>query len=159
MLTLLDPRLIVRALDDLHTLARAAQGMEHRLASAEATIEDAIAAARALAGIEARAVDLLERVDRVDARFGEILGSLDKLGDVDAHIVELVRLAEEVRDGLPGLRQVLTTVEQLGGATATLATAAEPLQGAAERLGRVADRLPAPRRPKRAAAPKPKPKS
>jgi ABC-type transporter Mla subunit MlaD len=147
---LLDPRLIARALDDLHTIARVAGGLEARLASAERTVEEAIVAARALAGIEARAVDLLERVDRVDARFGEILGSLDQLGSVDAHIVELVRLAEEVRDGLPGLRQVLTTVEQLGTTTATLATTAEPLQGAAERLGRIADRLPAPRARKKA---------
>lgn len=148
---LIDPRLIVRALDDLHTLAGAARGMEERLASAEATIEEAIDAARALAGIEKRAVDLLERVDRVDARFGEILGSLDRLGDVDRHLVELVRLAEEVREAVPGLRQLLNTIDQLGAATTTLAVAAEPLQGTAERLGRIADRIPAPRaRAKRA---------
>lgn len=108
---LIDPRLWLRAFDDLHTLAQAAvaivddvhdvaevarglEGLEARLASAEATLAEAVTIARGLLAIDDRAAEVLE------------------------------------------------TVQVLNASAKTLAAAAEPLQGATERLGRIADRLP-----------------
>ena len=108
---LIDPRLWLRAFDDLHTLAQAAvaivddvhdvaevarglDSLEARVASAEATLAEAVTIARGLLAIDDRAAEVLE------------------------------------------------TVQVLNQSAKTLAAAAEPLQGATERLGRITDRLP-----------------
>src|SRR3954454_19225358 len=111
----LDPRLVLRAfedlhtlsqvavaaLDDLHTVAEVARGLEEvearltaRIASAEAVLEEAVGIARGLLAIDDRAAEVLE------------------------------------------------SVQILNAAATTLAAAVEPLQGATERLGRITDRLP-----------------
>lgn len=145
-LALLDPRLVLRALDDLHSLAEgvtAMAGIERRVTErmdhVEALLAEALDVLKLLAGIERRAVEVLERIDRIDERAQELLVPLGRVDD-------LVGLAEEVREQTPAMHELLASVRALNAAAATLAAAAEPLQGATERLGRVADRLPGARR-------------
>src|SRR4051794_38312518 len=119
---ILDPRLVLRAfedlhtlsqvavaaLDDLHTVAEVARGLEEvearltaRIASAEAVLEEAVGIARGLLAIDDRAGEVLESVQVLNA-----------------------------------------AATKLAAAAEPLAAAVEPLQGATERLGRIADRLP-----------------
>ena len=98
---LLPPKLVLRALDDLHTLAQVAS---------------------TLPAVELR---LTERIDALEARAAEA--------------VQAVNLLIERADDL---ERALQAVEGINASAATLAQAAEPLQNAAERLGRVAERVP-----------------
>jgi DNA repair exonuclease SbcCD ATPase subunit len=126
---LVDPRTLARALEDLHAIATAARELPaverrltERLESAEAELRTANEHAR------------------------ELVGAVARIDDVEREVAQLVRLAGELRDGLPALDEALRSIRTLEGATATLAAAAGPLQGTAERLGRIADRLPGGRR-------------
>jgi hypothetical protein len=126
---LVDPRTLARALDDLHAIATAA---------------------RELPAVERRLTERLESAEAelrtANAHAVQLLGAVGRIDDVEREVAELVRLAGELRDGLPALDEALRSIRTLEGATATLAAAAEPLQGTAERLGRIADRLPGGRR-------------
>jgi ABC-type transporter Mla subunit MlaD len=118
----LPPRLLLRALDDLHTLAVAAQ----RLPSLEAALVERFAALESRADrIEDQLADLLEFGDRIHAQ-GEAL---------EATAREVVAAGRELVAAFP-------TIERTAEIGETLAQAVEPLQGAAERLGRIVDRLP-----------------
>jgi len=146
---LIDPRLVPRLLDDIHAIAEAARllptveaRLTERIASAESRLDDVIAAAAPLKGLGGRADGVLDGIDRVDVRAVELLAAVDRLDSVEARVAELVRLAEELRAGLPTLDDALGSIKQLNAAARTLAAAVEPLQGTAERLGRIADRLP-----------------
>jgi hypothetical protein len=108
---LLDPRLVARALDDLHAIAIAARElpeiearMTEQLRSAEAELR------RARKTADARAAALLAVLERLDA-------------------------------DLPSMTEAVESIRSLEAATKTLASAVEPLQGTAERLGRISDRL------------------
>jgi len=176
----MDPRLIVRALEDLHAIAGAARRVDEvvsavdALASLDARAGAAVAAvdrldaradaavaavdrldARADAAIaavdriDARAAGVLDGIDRVDARAQSVLDGVDRVlvalarvDNVETQVAELVRLAAELQAGLPTLDEALESIRSLNVAAGTLAAAAEPLQGTAERLGRIADRLP-----------------
>jgi hypothetical protein len=65
-----------------------------------------------------------------------------RIEDLDARLAGVLEVAERLERGLPSIDRTLASIDVLGDAAATLAMAAGPLQGAAERLGRVADRLP-----------------
>ena len=139
---LIDPRAIPRALDDLHAIAQAArrlpeveERLTERIASAEARLDDVLEAATTVRLLDDRAAGVLEGLDRV-------LGAVDRIGDVEREVAELVSLARELRGGLPTLDDAPESMRQLNLAAGTLAAAAQPLQGTAERLGRIADRLP-----------------
>ena len=108
---LLDPRLVVRALDDLHALAEAARELPE--------IE-----ARLTAQVRSAEAELRRARKTADARAGALLRVLERL-DAD----------------LPSLEQAVESIRSLEAATKTLAVAAEPLQGTAERLGRISDRI------------------
>ena len=108
---LLDPRLVTRALDDLHAIAEAAR----RLPEIEARLTDQLQSAEA---------ELRRARKTADARAGALLAVLERL---DAE--------------LPSMAQAVESIRSLDAATKTLAATVEPLQGTAERLGRISDRL------------------
>jgi len=111
---LLDPRLVTRAFEDLHAIA---------------------IAARELPGIEARLTAQLAEVDR---RGGEILEAIDR---ADEHAAGLLAALDRIDEDMPSLAAAVESIHSLEAATKTLAAAVEPLQGTAERLGRISDRL------------------
>lgn len=163
------PRLLVRALDDLHTIAASSREMSRRLASLErgaeaATdqLQTAIALLRQIEGLaeqvlsmagraDARAEEILAFGERIELRVGDLLKLGDRADDLGAQMLaqaEAIQLAARevavrggaVADALPPLQRALEI--------------AEPLEGAVERLGRIVDRLPggsrrAPERPGR----------
>jgi hypothetical protein len=111
---LLDPRLVTRALDDLHAIALAA---------------------RELPAIESR---LTARLAEVDRRGGEILEAIDR---AEKRAAGLQKALDRIDRDLPSLAEAVESIRSLEAATRTLAAAVEPLQGTAERLGRISDRL------------------
>ena len=108
---LLDPRLVTRALDDLHAIAEAAR----ELPEIEARMTEQLRSAEA---------ELRRARKTADARAGALLAVLERL-DAD----------------LPSMSEAVESIRSLEAATKTLAAAVEPLQGTAERLGRISDRL------------------
>jgi chromosome segregation ATPase len=108
---LLDPRLLTRALDDLHALANAAR----ELPAIEARLTEQLRSAEA---------ELRRARKTADTRAAALLAVLERL---DAE--------------LPSMAEAVESIRSLDAATQTLAAAVEPLQGTAERLGRISDRL------------------
>ena len=91
----------------------------------------------------ARAADDLAAIAEAARSLPRIEAALtERISELDARMAGLLELAERIERGLPALERLLATIDDLGTATATLATAVGPLQGVAERLGRIADRLP-----------------
>src|SRR4051794_31948532 len=152
----LPPRLILRALDDLHAIAEAAR----RLPTLEAMLVDRFDT------LDARAEEVLERMgemlalgervsergreivafgERIDARGEELL---ERGGELVVQGREIVAQAQEVAVTGRELAAAFPTLERTAQIGETLAQAVEPLQGAAERLGRVVDRLPGGGRPR-----------
>ena len=108
---LLDPRLVLRALEDLHVLAETA---------------------RELPAIEAR---LTEQVRSAEAELRRARKT------ADARAAALLAVLERLDSELPSMAEAVESIRSLDAATKTLAAAVEPLQGTAERLGRISDRL------------------
>jgi len=107
----LDPRRVVRALDDLHAIAEAARELPE--------IE-----ARLTAQVRSAEGELRRARKTADERAGALL-----------------RVLERLDSDLPSLEQAVESIRALEAATKTLAVAAGPLQGTAERLGRISDRI------------------
>jgi hypothetical protein len=123
---LVPPRLLGRALDDLHAIAEAARALPlsevdpTRIVREALDDLDAVAdAARRLSEVERT---LTERVDRVEIRLGElleILASLDgRTASVEGHVTEL------------------------SGRAGDLGTRARGLEESADRLTAMIDRIP-----------------
>ena len=130
---LLPPRLALRALDDLHTIALAArdlngrlEGLEQRADRIEAQLETAIEAAL---GIERRAAALLEVFERVETHADAAMAQAQLVTERAALVAES---GAQVAAALPLLQRAIEL--------------SEPLEGAVERLGRIVDRLPGGRR-------------
>ncbi len=132
----LPPLALVRALDDLHTLARVGTELMSRLDHIE---ERADAAVELLERLESRADEILALGASIDTRGESIveLGDrLEQLGkQVHAQGVLIEERAAEVAERGGELVATLPTLE----AAVALVT---PLEGAVERLGRMVDRLP-----------------
>ena len=135
---LLPVRLTLRALDDLHTIARAADRGLNLLERLDQRAER----------IEQLGERFLSVGERLDLRGGELLefgGGMERLGRelheqatvMDRHAGQVAAVGEQIVAALPTLQQAATLVS--------------PLEGAVERIGRVVDRLPGDPR-KRAAA-------
>lgn len=170
---LFPPRLVLRAFDDLHALAEAARrlpdverGLSERIEDLDERMDellDAAApiaeAARGASGVEKalRRIDVdqvsadLSSVARATGRLPDLERSLDSVRHVEESLAAVLGIAQRLEERLPAIEQVLDSIDQLGEAAATLAAGAEPLRGAAERLGAIADRLPMPRAPRRKA--------
>jgi hypothetical protein len=111
----LPPRMVMRALDDLHAIAQTA---------------------RALPEIEAR---ILERVAEIQVQFEQALEigrSLDSRGG------ELTELGARLDAHAAAFLELSTGLDEMNRSAEAMAAVAEPLHGAAERLGRIVDRLP-----------------
>lgn len=115
---LLGPRLALRALDDLHALAIAAQ----RLPEVEERLTER------MGGVEARLDLALERagtLDRLDVRAGEAL-----------------ELARSFEQSMPDFDRALDSIDRLAAAAVLLQQAVGTLQDAGARVSRLADLLP-----------------
>jgi methyl-accepting chemotaxis protein len=145
---------MVRALDDLHSLARSAETLSRAVGPLDAErVERLPQIEAALADIESEALrradsldqhlagvlELAERIERGLPAIGEVLGRISALDGSLAHALEVVGRLES---DISSLGRIAPSVDVLTGAAGRLADTVEPLQGAAERLGRIADRLP-----------------
>ena len=140
---LLPPKLLFRALDDLHEIAIAARDMGPRLGtlqdradSIEEMLGEAIAVARE---IEARGREAIEMAERIDTRAGAVLDLADQVDERATEIMAEAKLMQATAAEV-ALRggQVAEALPLLERAIAL----AEPLESTVERLGRLVDRLP-----------------
>lgn len=115
---LIGPGLILRALDDLHTIAQAAAGLEDIERRIDARLAEIVALGERIAALD-------DRVDGIDARAVEILATGER---VEQAAKDVAVVGRQIADALPVLQRAITM--------------AEPLEGAVERLGRIVDRLP-----------------
>lgn len=204
----LPPRLLLRALGDLHQLASAARSIAgvledgtrdrevaqtlddlhglrvaaDRIPAVEAAMTERLDALHQRGGdmlelgqrfeglfgsvleaadrLDARAEGVLEAFEKVQVRAQDILDMGERLDDRAAEILEafasfeergdaLLALATRIEEGTPELNRALEAIETLNEAAGTLASTAQPMQGALERVGRIADRLPGSPRPPR----------
>lgn len=142
-LLLLPARMGLRALDDLHQIALAGQGINGRLAGLEDRadrvlegLEHAIGVAERIEALGEQVIGVAERIDdRAEAvlalgeRFDEIaIQIVQEAQGIQAAATEVSARGTEVMAALPLLERVVEL--------------SLPLEGAVERLGRVVDRLP-----------------
>jgi ABC-type transporter Mla subunit MlaD len=152
---LLPPRLLLRALDDLHTIAVAAA----RIESVERRLDERLGAVAELGDrIEERldeALEVAQEVRDAAVKLDEVVATGDRVvgvaADASARIDEVLATGERVADvgarveGRMDGREVADAGRQIAEALPALQRAihmAEPLEGAVERLGRIVDRLP-----------------
>ena len=89
----LPPRLVLRALDDLNTLA---EGLR-RLTERQGDIDDLLVAVNKLPEVEH---DLARRVDELETQIGQLRGDIKPLHEtINALHVEIV----DLRDKIPGI--------------------------------------------------------
>jgi methyl-accepting chemotaxis protein len=113
--------MVLRALDDLHTLATTA---------------------RSLPEIEAR---ILDRVGEIQEQFGQAL----EIGrSLEARGRELHELGRQLDARAAEFLAMGAGLDEMNRSAEAMAAVAEPLHGAAERLGRIVDRLPGGRAPR-----------
>ncbi|MCW3015156.1 MAG: hypothetical protein JWO02_2248 [Solirubrobacterales bacterium] len=126
---ILPPKLMLRALDDLHTLATTAETAIELLANLDARAE------RIETQLD-RGIAVGRELERRGAEIAAMGQRFDKLGDAlmaearstQAVGMEIALRGSEIAAALPLLQRAL----DLG----------EPLEGAIERAGRIVDRLP-----------------
>jgi len=184
------PRLLLRAADDLNTLADIVRREPHPMDALEQAISDIrhdLRATRAelrraiesverlrdtgtmldadardivdggenllegLTVLDARARALIEGTDRLD-RVGErleertsqvVVGGRDLVEtgrDLDGRLHALLPITAALQRHLPEIVQALDAVERLEQSAETVADTVEPLQGAAQRVGRITGR-------------------
>lgn len=137
------PKLVLRALDDLHTIATVAVQVSGQIDRILVLGERIDARAEAILALGERIDDRAEAIltlgGRIDGQTQTIIAMGDRLGDqgeqLVAHGLLLQDRAKEVSDRAGDLIEALPLLERAIGL-------AMPLEGAVERLGRVADRLP-----------------
>lgn len=119
---LIPPKLLLRALDDLHTIATVAEDVNARLARLEASADALVTIG---AQMEVHARNVLDLGGKIDERGKQIVAEGKIIQD---RAREVSDRAGQVLEALPLLERAIAL--------------AQPLEGAVERLGRVADRLP-----------------
>jgi hypothetical protein len=130
----LPPRLVLRALDDLHALAEAARTLPEVERRLTARVE----------ALEVTGRELLVLGERVEV---SVQAAVAAAAALDAHGADLLGAAERLDQRLGSVVEALPTIEAFEASAKALAQAVVPLQGVADRLGRVVDRLPGARRP------------
>jgi hypothetical protein len=119
---LMPGRLALRTLDDFHRLA--------------------VSAERATRFVDSVPPELIERsFDDLNT----IARVVPNLAAAERQLASAIELATRIDEALRPLLTLGPAVDALTASTRTLAGAVEPLQGASERLGRLAERLPRPR--------------
>ncbi len=96
-------------------------------------------------------LERLATLDRSLNKLGELGPSLARIGDLS----EAVRQIAELEESLLKLATLSETMTEVQDSLGAIAASVAPLQGTAERLGRLVDRMPS--RRTRAAAPAPAP--
>jgi hypothetical protein len=162
-LALLGPRLVLRALNDLNTIAENARRQPDAVDEIKARLDALLLEATAVRAI---ASDVVARADALDLIAHELVtdaheilsaaAALQQTGGVlDGHSTQIIERGEDLivlsrsldetltvfRQHLPRVLRALDTVEELEDAAETMADTMEPLQGAAERVGRITKRL------------------
>ena len=110
---LVPPRMLARALDDLHALAEAARALplaegdpSHIVREALDDLDAVADAARRLSEVERT---LTDRVDRVETRLSEMLGALgsldERMASVEGHVTELSGHASDLGARAWGLEE------------------------------------------------------
>jgi ABC-type transporter Mla subunit MlaD len=154
----------LRAVDDLHAIATAArrlttleQEVLTRMDGLVADFHRLTAVAERIDGQLPEAIAAVDRLTRmageVDEAVPEAVSAVKSLTAVAAEfeqtvpraseaLTSLAEVAERLDDTAPDLAAAVPTIQQLTQSAETLAAAVLPLQGAAERLGSIADRLP-----------------
>jgi hypothetical protein len=132
----LPPLALLRAFDDLHTLAQVGTELMKRLDELESRADSAV---EVLERLDARADDILALGASIDARGQSIVELGEQLHALGSQIHEQGVLIEE-RAAEVAVRgqELVATLPTLEAAVALVA----PLEGAVERLGRMVDRLP-----------------
>jgi methyl-accepting chemotaxis protein len=132
----LPARLLIRALDDLHTIAEAARSLPDIEARLTIKVDE----------LEDRATEVLRAIDEAEGRLAEGIAVGRELDERASAILEgterIVAAAYTVAQGAEHVAAVLPSLEASAAAATVLAQTAEPLQGLVERLGRISDRLP-----------------
>ena len=133
---LIPPKLLFRALDDLHTLALAAARLEQVEAALTERADAILAMGERIDGHADAVIEVGRRIvelgEQVDVRAEAILEMGERIG---AQGERIEAAAREVADRGAQLTEALPVMERA-------LSMAEPLEGAVERLGRVVDRLP-----------------
>ena len=124
-----------RALDDLNALAERARREPDPVEEIRERIDLLLVELAALIVV---AREIVEGGDDLHQTTKVLDGHVAEL---DGHAAELVAAARIFTGVLPRLLEGLDTVEGLEEAVETVAETVEPLQGAAERVGRVTSRL------------------
>lgn len=108
------------------------------LGLAQSTVQLAAGAARGLASLP-RLVDVLEQLAEETASIRKLATGIQRV----EHLVDGALGSDELRRVPGAFESLLATVTDLNRAVAQLNAAISPLQGTAERLGRLVDRFPA----------------
>jgi len=140
---LIPPKLVLRALDDLHTVATVAVTVSGQIERILVLGERIDARAEAILSLGERIDDRAEAIltlgHRIDGQADTIIAMGERLGAqgeaLVAHGVLIQDRAKDVADRAGEIIEALPLIERAIGL-------AMPLEGAVERLGRVADRLP-----------------
>lgn len=151
---LIPPRLVARALDDLHVIAESATAGLERLEALDARAEAILELGQR---IDAHAERILASGERLDARGEEILAqgaAIVELGErMETLVTDATKEAVRVHTRAG---EVVMTAQEMIAVLPTLERAvaiAAPLEGLVERMGRMADRLPGGAAPRRDQAP------
>lgn len=149
-LALLPPKLLLRALDDLHRIAVVAEDVNRRVGRLEAMLDESLTLGRDLETMGSEVLTLFRRLDRravallklgeqMEAHASSVLHLGERIDERGHQIVAegkaLQVSAREVTESAAHVLEALPLLERAISLT-------EPLEGAVERLGRVADRLP-----------------
>lgn len=154
---LLPPRLLFRALDDLHTLALAAARLERVEESLNARADAILAMGDRIDGRTEAIIEMGDRILELGVRMDDRAEAVIEMGAQIAALGERIASLGERMDArseaileqgdavIAAAREVADRGAELAAALPVMQRAiemAEPLEGVVERLGRVADRLP-----------------
>jgi methyl-accepting chemotaxis protein len=135
----IEPERVDAALDNLATLAEAAE----RLTEIESTLTDVERRVLARAdSLEQRLGAVVELAERVERGLPSISKVLDGIQGLERQLVRALETVQRLESDITSLGRIGPSVDVLSTAAERLADTVGPLQGAAERLGRIADRLP-----------------
>lgn len=143
------PRLVIRVLEDVHSLAENARRQPDVIERIEGLLDALLAQVVALtmvaADVSAQAREIVSGGSELDRTGRGLDGHTVKLIDGGQDLVAVAQSLDETlrvfRGVLPRLMGSLDTVEQLEDAAETMAETMEPLQGAAQRVGKITNRL------------------
>jgi methyl-accepting chemotaxis protein len=97
---------------------------------------------RRISSLESSLAGLVEIVSRLEENLPGLRRIINAVEQLDGKLEGVIVRVDRIEQQLPAIEEVLQAVHELGGSAGQLASAAEPLQGTAERIGRIVDRLP-----------------